>query len=83
VARIYAGILGPLAFITSLIRGVMHGGTTESVLWTAWFCLLVFAAMGYVIGWIGQRTVEEAVSSRMAAEMAARKAARKSEPAAE
>jgi hypothetical protein len=83
VARIYAGILGPLAFLTSSLRGLTHGGSTESVLLTAWFCLLVFAAMGYAIGWIGQRTVEEAVRGRMAAEMTAqRSAAKKSEPAA-
>jgi len=83
VAPIYAGILGPLAFLTALIRGLMHGSGAESVLWTAWCGLLVFAAVGYVIGWIGQRTVEDAISSRIAAELSARRAAQKAGPAAD
>jgi len=76
VARIYAGILGLLAFLASLARGLIHGGGTETMLQTAWYCLLVFAAAGYVIGWLAQGTIEDSVHSRLAAELAARQAAR-------
>ncbi len=71
VAHVYAGILGPLAFLTSLARGLIHGGPTASVLWTAWGCLLAFAAVGYLAGWVAGRTVEESVRGRIAAELAA------------
>jgi len=71
VAHVYAGILGPLAFLTSLARGVMHGGGTQSVLWTAWCSLLAFAAVGYVIGWVAGKTVEQSVHGRIRAELAA------------
>jgi hypothetical protein len=75
VARIYAGILGPLAMLTSLTRGVIHGDATETVLWSAWCWLLALAAVGCGIGWIAQRTIEESVSSQVAAELAAEQAA--------
>jgi hypothetical protein len=71
VTHVYAGILGPLAFLTSLARGVMHGGGTESVLFGAWCSLLAFAAVGYVIGWVAGKTVEESVRGRITAELAA------------
>ena len=75
MAQIYAGILGPLAFLTSLGRGIVHGGGTEAVLWTAWCSLLVFSAIGYVLGWLGQRIVEDSVRGRISAQVAAEKAA--------
>lgn len=73
MARTYAGILGPLAMMTSLVRGLIAGGGSESVLWTAWGYLLVFAAIGGMLGWIAERTVEDAVHGRIAAELAAEK----------
>ena len=77
MARIYAGILGILAFLTSLARGAIHGGSAESSLWLAWCCLWVFAAVGYVLAWIAERTVEESVIAQVAAELAAQEAAAK------
>jgi len=71
VAHVYAGILGPLAFLTSLARGFVHGGGTQSVLWTAWCSLLAFAVVGYVIGWVAGKTVEQSVHGRIRAELAA------------
>jgi len=80
VARIYAGILGPLAFLTSLGHGAMHGGGGMSVLWTGWCCLVVFAAVGYVVGWVAERIVEDSVHSRITAELAVRQEAKPSRP---
>jgi hypothetical protein len=71
VARIYAGILGPLAMLTAVARGVFHGEGTETVLWSAWGWLLGLAVVGWAVGWIAERTIEESVISRVAAELAA------------
>ena len=73
MARTYAGILGPLALLTSLVHGMMHGGSTLSVVWTAWCATLVLSAVGYVLGWIAERLVEDAVQGRIAAELAVRR----------
>lgn len=74
VARIYAGILGPLAFLTALARGAMHGQSTEPILWTAWCSLLIFALVGYVIGGLAGLIVDQSVSETVLAELAADKA---------
>ncbi len=71
MAHSYAGILGPLALLTCLARGLIHGGSTETVLLTAWCSLLVFAAIGGVIGWVAERIVEDSVRGRISAELAA------------
>jgi hypothetical protein len=75
VARIYAGILGPLAMLTALARGAIHGDAAETVFLSAWCWLLALAAVGSGIGWIAQRTIEESVSSQVAEELAAEQAA--------
>jgi hypothetical protein len=67
VARIYAGILGPVAFLTCLVRGVVHAWTVEKALLVAWTSLLAFAALGSVIGWVAERILEEEVRGRIAA----------------
>ena len=61
MARLFAGILGPLAMLMVTTSGLIHGRTSESVAWAAWIALMVFAAVGYVLGWIANRTVEESV----------------------
>jgi hypothetical protein len=68
VARTYAGILGPLAFLTSLARGAVHAWPTEQTLLVAWTSLLAFAAAGLLIGWIAERIVDEEVRRRITAE---------------
>ena len=82
MARIYAGILGPLAFLAALLRGMIHGGGPESVTRTAWYCLLGFATAGYVVGRLAEWTIEESVRGRFAAELSARRAPRAANSAA-
>jgi hypothetical protein len=71
VAHIYGGILGLVAFLTTLARGWIHGGDTESILWDGWLNLILFCIIGLVIGWIAERIVEENVNIRLATEMSA------------
>ena len=61
MARLFAGILGPLAMLTVTTSGLIHGRTSECVAWAAWIALIVFAALGYLLGWIANRTVEDSV----------------------
>jgi hypothetical protein len=70
VARIYAGILGSLAMLTALADGLLHSRDRTSVVWLAWGSLWGFAAAGYVIGWLGQRIVQESVEAALRAELA-------------
>jgi hypothetical protein len=68
VARIYAGILGPLALLISLARGAIHAWDAETTVLCAWISLWGFAAVGAVLGWLAGRVVEEEVRTRIAAE---------------
>jgi hypothetical protein len=73
VARLYAGLLGLLAFLTILVRGILHRGDPEMVLWSAWCHLLAFALVGVVVGWLAGWIVEDAIRSRVATATAARR----------
>jgi hypothetical protein len=77
VARLYAGILGLLAFLTSLIRGIVHGSGAESTLGSACLCMALFAVVGVALGGVARWIVEDSVNSRLAAELAAREGGRK------
>ncbi len=76
MGRAYAGVLGPLAFVAMLLRGLRHNWPAESALLAAWLGLVALAAVGLVIGRLAGWIVEEAVRGRMMAEMAAQEAAR-------
>ena len=77
VAHIYAGILGPLAFLTSLANGAFHARQVDVILLSAWVSLVVFSMLGYAAGWLAARIVEDAVRGRIAAEAAAQSSAPK------
>ncbi len=78
MARQYAGILGLLALMVSLMRGIIAGGACEATLWTAWLSLLAFTILGAVIGWLAERIVRESVSSRILSELEDKKPAARS-----
>ena len=71
MARIYAGILGPLALLTTIVHGILHARQEEAILLTAWWNLLLFAVVGAVIGWIAERTMEDSVSTTVSRQLAA------------
>jgi hypothetical protein len=69
VARIYGGILGIVALTATIFRGWIHGSDPESTLWFAWLHLIFFAAVGIIIGWIAEMTIEQSVQVRLAEEI--------------
>jgi hypothetical protein len=69
VARQYAAILGLLALVVSLMRGLAAGSTGEATLWMAWLALLAFTAIGAAIGWLAERIIRDSVSSQILSEL--------------
>ncbi len=69
MARTYAGILGLVALLTSLILGIYHGEAANAVLFSAWLSLATFSAGGYVIGSIAATVVRESVQSDILAKV--------------
>jgi hypothetical protein len=65
LARIYAGILGPLAFAISVVRGLIHAWSPETTLLTAWVSLWAFAMLGAALGWLAGRIIEEEVRTQI------------------
>lgn len=65
MARTYAGILGVLAMTVTLLRGLLGLADGESLFAKAWGALVLFAAIGYTIGWIAGRTVEDSVRAEI------------------
>ena len=71
MGRIYAGVLGLLAFLTILARGLIEGVSSGNLMLGAIAALPVFAAIGWLAGSLAQRTVDEAVQRRFDDEVAA------------
>jgi hypothetical protein len=68
----YAGILGPIAFVTTLVRGVIGGGGADQALVSSAIHLLAFAAIGYVLGRVAEYVVLESVRQRFDRDLKAR-----------
>ena len=71
MAHTYAGILGPLALLTSFAHGIIHSHQCECILLTGWLSLVSFAMIGGALGWLAERTVKDSVRSRVESELAA------------
>jgi hypothetical protein len=72
MARIYAGILGLLAFATVVARGVAHQISPNPTIWQACVMLFVFAAVGYLIGGTARWLVDDSVRGQLASQLAAK-----------
>lgn len=72
MAHIYAGVLGPLALLTSFAHGAIHSCQSESMLLTGWLSLMAFAMIGGVLGWLAEQTLKDSVRSQVEAELAAK-----------
>ena len=65
MARTFAGILGSTAFTVAVLHGWSAGGGLPDVVPRAASCLLGFALLGWVVGHVALRTVEEGVAARL------------------
>lgn len=65
MARIYAGILGLLAFASVVARSLIHSSAGGEAIWQAITMLLAFAAIGFVIGLAGQWIIDDSVRDRL------------------
>lgn len=75
MGRMYAGILGPLAFTMIVARSLLGGGGVETTLFLAIACLFVFAGIGYLVGQIADGIVFQAVKVKFDEEMRSREEA--------
>ena len=67
----YAGILGTLAYVIVILRGVLQGYAVEGTIKLSILLLFVFAAIGYVIGKIAETTLEDAIRVQLQRELEA------------
>ncbi len=75
MGRIYAGVLGTLAMVVVLCRGVMGAGGVEGTLTMATLSMIAFAIIGSFLGYIAEATIEESVRFKIEQELAAHTAA--------
>jgi len=71
MGRIYAGILGPLAMVVIICRGIKDSAGLEGTLTLAIAALAVYAVIGAVLGQIAQATVDESVRLKIEQQLAA------------
>jgi hypothetical protein len=74
VGRNYAGVLGPLAFVTALLRGWRSSADIEATLLSAWLSLLLFSAVGLIAGRLAECITWEDVRTKESSELAGRQA---------
>jgi hypothetical protein len=70
MGRIYAGILGPLAMVVIICRGIKDSAGVEGTLTLAIVALAIYAIVGSVLGQIAQATVDESVRLRIEQQLA-------------
>lgn len=61
MGRAYGGILGVIAFLTVLGRGLFDGGGVETTMGTAVASLFVMTAVGAIAGRLAAWCVEESI----------------------
>ncbi len=70
MGRIYAGILGPLAMAVVICRGWLASGGVEGTLTLAITCLVLFTALGAILGHLAQQIIDDSVQAKLQAELA-------------
>ena len=70
MARAYSGVFGSIALCLAISRGLLLGLPPDECLSQGLVVFLVFASLGYCIGFVANRTVCESVENRFRDEMA-------------
>jgi hypothetical protein len=70
MGRIYAGILGPLAMMVIILRGIKDSAGIEGTLTIAIVALTAYAVLGAIVGRIAQATVDESVRWKIEQQLA-------------
>jgi hypothetical protein len=70
MGRIFAGILGPLAMVVIICRGIKDSAGVEGTLTLALAALAAYAVIGSVLGQIAQATVDESVRQKIEQQLA-------------
>lgn len=70
MARAYSGVLSAMAVTFVILRGLLLGMLPDEILGMCLVVFAIFAAVGYVIGSIADRTVCESVENRFRSEIA-------------
>ncbi|GIW97186.1 MAG: hypothetical protein KatS3mg111_0519 [Pirellulaceae bacterium] len=70
MARAFSGVLGVLAFSFIVLRGVYANAPADQVLAHGLVVFFLFSLLGFVIGWMAEKTVRESVENRFRMEMA-------------
>ncbi len=65
MGRRYAGILGPLAMLVMIVRGLKNSAYLDGTLWIAIVMLFVFSAVGFIVGVIAEWTVDQSVRTKI------------------
>jgi hypothetical protein len=68
----YAGILGPLALVLILTRGLVDGSSPDQTLIMATACMLAFALVGYICGRVAEQVLWESLKKQFEDELHAR-----------
>ena len=63
MARSYAACLGLIAFVICIIRGLIISNSPDGTLSHALVMLLVFAPVGYFLGWIADGLIRQSVEA--------------------
>jgi hypothetical protein len=75
MARAYSGVLSAMAIVFVILRGLLFGMLPDEILGMCLMVFAIFAPVGYVIGWIADRTVCESVENRFRSEIVRMQAA--------
>lgn len=68
MGRTYSGVLGLLAFLVVIARGLIHQGSVSSTMTLALLAMFTFAGIGLVLGQLAAQTVADALRSQLVAE---------------
>jgi hypothetical protein len=70
MGRTYAGILGPLAMVVIICRGIKDSAGIEGTLTIAIVALVIYSIIGSVLGQIAQATIDDSVRQKIEQQLA-------------